>query len=79
MARFYACGSPHQNLLLGGKDKLTDSAPTEGDNTIIPTVSRVHTPSLVLAPNPAEQVLKYTNDDLQRVTKLALQLFRLGQ
>ena len=75
MAWSSACCSFYQNLLVGGKDKIVGAAPTKSDNTLISAISFVCTPAPVLAPNLAEQVFKYTNDDLQKATKLALELF----
>ena len=39
----------------------------------------VYTLASILAPNPVKQVFKYTNNDLQRATKLGLKPFRQGQ
>ena len=79
MAWFSACRSPHQNPLLGGEDEFAGTAPTKGNDIPIPAMSRIHTLVLVLAPHQAKQVLKYTNDDLQKATKLAPESFRQSQ
>ena len=68
---------------LSGKDELGE-APTKGNSTF--AVSRTPTPALAQAlaptsapasaPSPPE---RYTDEDLQRATKLALELFVKGQ
>ena len=70
--------SPHQNPPLSSKDELAGAVPIESNNTSIPAILYVYTPTLILAHNLAEQVLKYTNDDLEKATKLALELFYWG-
>ena len=77
MAQSSARRTLSQNLLFGNKVELPDAALTKGNNAL--AVSCVHTPALVLAPNTVDQVLKYTNNDLQKSIKLALKLFRQGQ
>ena len=66
MAQSSAYCSPHQNLPHGGKDKLTGATPIEGVDTHIPTpaVSGIYNFASVLTFNPAEQVFKYSNNDL---------------
>ena len=76
--------NPRRNPHLGGEDELTGSppgAPTKGSNTptLFPPVSWVQTPVDTLAPTPAPPRGMYTNVDLQRATKLALELFIQGQ
>lgn len=77
MARFSASRSQPQNSFFSTKDELASAAPTEGDDTQTPA------PAVSCAPTPAsnlaEQVFKYTNNNLQRATKLALELLRQGQ
>lgn len=67
-----------------GKDKLAGRAPIESSGTHIPTRAVFHTatpaPTQILAPAlafaPAQGLLgNYTNINLQRATKLALELF----
>ena len=74
-----------RNPPLGGKDELA-GAPTEGNST--PAVSHTPTPApaqaLALTPAPAPASVpgplgRYTDEDLQRATKLALELFVKGQ
>ena len=75
----------HCNPLLGGKSKLA-GALTKGNNT--PAVSRAPTPAptQAFAPTPAPASAsvpgppgRYTDKNLQRAIKLALELFIKGQ
>ena len=61
-----------------GEDGLAGGAPSEGSGTPTPTpaASRVPTPAPASAPGPPG---KYTDEDLQRATKLALESFVRGQ
>ena len=84
MAGPRTCRSPRCNPPPGGKDELArgpPGAPTEGSNTPIPfpPVSRAQTPAD--APAPTLVLLRgtYTDKDLQRTTKLALESFVQGQ
>ena len=74
-----------RNPPLGGEDELA-GAPTEGNST--PAVSRAPTPApaRALAPTPAPAPAsvpgppgRYTDKNLQRATKLALESFVKGQ
>ena len=73
----------HRNPSLGGKDELA-GAPTKGNSTPavshastpIPAYAPAPTPAPASAPGPPE---RYTDKDLQRDTKLALELFVKGQ
>ena len=75
MAGLYTrCNPP-----LGGKNELA-GAPTKGNST--PAVFRAPTPALAQAPAPILALAstpdpqgRYTDKDLQRATKLALELF----
>ena len=73
--------SPYQNSPFGGKDNFAGAAPSKGNDTHTPTSAMLpaYNPTPVLAPNLVKQVFKYTNNDLQRATKLALKSFRQGQ
>ena len=76
--------SPRRNPPPGGEDELAGGppgAPTEGSNTPTPSppVSRAQTPADAPAPTPAPLRGTYTNVNLQRATKLALELFIQGQ
>ena len=64
MAQSFARCSTYQNTLFGGKNELAGSAPTKGNDTHIPTMPCIYIPVLVLAPNLAEKVFKYTNNNL---------------
>ena len=81
MAGPRARGSPCWNSPLADKDKLARAAPKavstndNGTPTPTPVVSRAPTPTPVPPPALAERVAKYTDLDLQRVTKLALKSF----
>ena len=73
----YICCNP----LFGGKNELA-GAPTEGNST--PAISYIPTPvfAQVLAPIPAFALGlpgRYTDKNLQRTTKLALELFIKSQ
>ena len=67
---------PHtrRNLLSGDKDELAAGAPTDVSGTPVPTpaVSQAPTPAPASAPDPPG---RYTDEDLQRATKLASKLF----
>ena len=76
-----------RNPLLGGEDELA-GAPTKGNS--IPAVSCASTPAPAQAPAPISAPAfapasapsppeRYTDEDLQRATKLALKLFVKGQ
>ena len=72
-----------RNLLLSGKNKLA-GAPTKGNSTPSPSpvVSQAQTPAPAQAPAPTPAPGppgRYTDEDLQRATKLALKLFVKGQ
>ena len=81
MAATRACRSSCQNPLPTGKDELAGitsrAAPTDDNGTPShpPAISHVSTPALVPPLVPAKLVAKYTDTDLQRATKLALELF----
>ena len=53
MARFFACRTLFQNPLFSGKNKLTNAAPTKGNNTstvlYTPIFALVITPPVVSA------------------------------
>ena len=71
--------SPRSNPTPTGKDELAggaSGAPTKGSGTLTstPAVSRAHTPAPALDPQD-----RYADEDLQRATKLALELFAKGQ
>ena len=70
-----------RNPLLGGKNKLAE-APTEGNSTLAVSCALIpaptQAPALTLASGPGPPG-RYTDKDLQRVTKLALKLFVKGQ
>ena len=73
-----------RNSPLGGEEELVGGppgAPTEGSNTLTlsPTIFRAQTPADALAPTPASLRGTYTNVDLQRASKLALESFIQGQ
>lgn len=62
---------------LAGKDKLAKEAFIDGNN--IPAVSCALTPALFQAPAfTPDPPSRYTDEDLQRVTKLALESFAQG-
>ena len=76
--------SPCRNPPPGGEDELTGGplgAPIEGSNTPtpFPPVSWAQTPADTPAPTSAPPRGTYTNKDLQRATKLALESFVQGQ
>ena len=72
-----------RNPPLGGEDELA-GAPTEGNSTPSPSpvVSQAQTPAPAQAPAPTPAPGppgRYTDEDLQRATKLALESFVKGQ
>ena len=80
------------NSLFKGKDELAGEAPTNGSHTSTPAVSWAQTPALTEVPMPAQTLApaqtpapapgppgRYTDKDLQRATKLALESFVQGQ
>ena len=78
------CRSLCRNLSHAGKDEFAEAAPRastndSGTSSYTPAVSSV--PTSVPAPlfAPTKLVVKYTNADLQKGTKLALKLFVQGQ
>ena len=76
--------SPRRNPLPAGEDELAGAiprAPTDDSGTPSHTLamSRAPTPASAPPPAPAKLVAKYTNADLQRATKLALESFVQGQ
>ena len=80
MARPRARWSFRRNPPSAGEDELAGAAPgapTDDNGTLSHTsnMSRVPTLAPALPPAPAELMAKYTNADLQRATKLALELF----
>ena len=84
MAGPRTCHSPRCNPLPSSKDKFAGGppgAPTKGSNTPTPSppVSRAQTPADAPAPTPAPPSGTYTDVDLQRATKLALESFVQGQ
>ena len=84
MAGPRTCRSPCWNPLPTGEDELAGAAPrapTDDSGTLSHTLalSRVTTPVSTLPLTLAKLMAKYTDVDLQRVTKLALKLFVQGQ
>ena len=81
MAGPWAYHSLSQNFPPTGKDEPAGvtprTAPTNNSGTSTPTPVMSYAPTLALVPPlvPANLMAKYTNADLQRVTKLALELF----
>ena len=76
--------SPCWNPLLADEDELARAAPRAPSNdsgtlSHTPAMLRILTPAPALSLAPAKLVAKYTNTDLQRATKLALELFVQGQ
>ena len=74
------CCSFRRNPPSGGEDELVRGPPgalTKGSNTSTssPPISWVQTPTDILALTPTPFRGTYTNVDLQRATKLALELF----
>ena len=67
-----------RNPLRGNKDELAGGVPTDVSGTLVPTpaVSQASTLASASAPGPSE---RYTDEDLQRAIKLALELFVKGQ
>ena len=71
------------NLLFGGKDKLA-GAFTKGNSTPAVSCAPIPAPAQAPAPTPAPASApglpgRYTDEDLQRPTKLALDSFVKGQ
>ena len=69
-----------RNLPPAGKNELARAAlkaltNDSGTPSYTPAVSRVPTPAPAPLLTPAKLVVKYTDADLQRATKLALELF----
>ena len=85
MAAPQACGSPGQNLPPNGKDKLPltalKPAPTNNSGTFthIFAMSNVSTPAFALLLASVKSIIQYTNENLYRATKLAIELFVQGQ
>ena len=84
MAGPCACHSFYRNPPPAGEDELvraTSEAPTNDNGTPSHTsaVSYVSTPAPAPPLAPAKPVAKNTNANLQRATKLALELFVQGQ
>ena len=84
MVRPCDCQSLCWNLLPAGKDELAGAAGgavtnDNGTSSHTPSMSRVSTPVPAPAPALVELVAKYTNADLQKATKLALEMFVQGQ
>ena len=80
MARPRARRSSRRNPPPGGEDELAEGPPetlNKGSNTPTPSLllSRVQTPADVSAPTPASPRDMYTDTNLQRATKLGLELF----
>ena len=78
------CRSSYCNLLLGGENELAGGPPgasTKGSNTLTPSPSvfPAQTPADAPAPTPAPPRGTYTDVDLQKATKLALESFFQGQ
>ena len=84
MARPRACQSFCQNSPPAGEDELAGAAPrapTNNSSTSSHTSAMLYVPTSALDPPlaPVKVVAKYTNADLQRATKLALELFGQGE
>ena len=80
MAGPRTCRSFRRNPPPGGEDKLAGGlpgAPTKGSNTstLSPPISWVQTPADTPGPTPAPLRGTYTDVDLQKATKLALESF----
>ena len=80
MAGSCAWQRPYQNPLLAGEDKFFGAAPgafTNDNNTTSHTsaVSRIQTPTPAPLFTPAKLVIKSTIPNLQKTTRLALELF----
>ena len=80
MARYSACCNPRQNPH-NGKDKLVGGTPTKGSNrcTPAPVATRAPTPaaapvvvSLAASASANFFVVKYSEDDLQRIFRTVL-------
>ena len=76
--------SPRWNPPPAGEDELAGAAPRaptndNGTPSHTPAVLRAPTPAPAPPPAPTELVAKYTDADLQRATKLALESFVQGQ
>ena len=68
------------NLPPAGKDELAGGAPSKGSGTSTPTSAAFRALTPALAPASAlSPPGKYTDKDLQRATKLALESFVWGQ
>ena len=67
-----------RNFPPSNKDELAGGAPTNVSGTLVPTpaVSQAPTLASAFAPGPPG---RYTDEDLQRATKLALESFVKGQ
>ena len=74
MAGSFAYRSFCQNLFSNGKDELAGIALTEGSG-ISSAMLYTATPTLVLSPTLTKLVARYSNIDLQKATKLSLNLF----
>ena len=84
MAGPHACRSPCRNPLSASKDELAGAPPgvcinDSGTLSHTPAMSRIPTPASAFLFASAELVAKYTNANLQRNTKLDLELFVQGQ
>ena len=80
MAGPYACRSSCRNPPPAGKDELAQATPRaltndSGTSSYTFAVPYVPTPTPASSFAPAELVAKYTNADLQRATKLTIELF----
>ena len=65
-----------RNPPLAGKDELAGGAPSEDSGTPTPTLAASKAPTPAPAPASAPGPPgKYTDEDLQRATKLTLELF----
>lgn len=73
MAGPRACHNP---LFLSSKDESTEGASIKGSGTSIPTLTAFRVFTFILALAPAAGLLdRYTDKNLQEVTKLAQKLF----
>ena len=80
MAGPHTCHSPRRNSPSGGKDELAGGlpgAPTKSNNTPTssPPISWAQTPADAPTSTSAPPRSTYTDADLQKATKLALELF----
>ena len=78
------CRSPRRNSPSSRKDELARGSPgalTKDSNipTPFPAISQAQTPTFTPAPAPAPLNSTYTNVDLQKAVKLALELFIQSQ